>query len=207
MQKYVIGMVCLSIALLILSNCQTEPVRAESPYLNVADTTAHYVGMQTCRTCHEAVYQTYKETGMGKSWGLANSEKSTADFSPNKAHVYDDSLNMHYVPHWVDGKLYIEVGVKKIEPTGNFLTKDGFNWVDAKPTFDRLRSFLEKHSQVKYKINAMLFTHEPRFSVSRKSEILDRYQTSFDYCDSKYIEKDFTDKNTLTSASYFFERI
>ena len=106
-----------------------------------------------------------------------------------------------------DGKLYIEVGVKKIEPAGNFLTKDGFNWRDAKPAFDRLRSFLEKHSQVKYKIKTILFAHEPRFSVSRKSEIQDRYQTSFDYCDSKYIEKDFTDKNTLTSVSYFFERI
>ena len=108
MQKYVIGLVWLGFIGILLMNCQSEPETPASPYKNIQDTSATYVGMATCRTCHEAVYQTYKETGMGKSWGLANAEKSAGDFTPGKAHVYDDSLDLHYIPHWVDGKLYID---------------------------------------------------------------------------------------------------
>ena len=108
MQKYVIGVVWIALLGILLMNCQSETKTLDSPYKNVQDTTATYVGMQTCRTCHEAVYETYKETGMGKSWGLANQAKSAADFSPSKAHVYDDSLDLHYVPHWIDGKLFID---------------------------------------------------------------------------------------------------
>ena len=108
MQKYVIGAVWIALLGILLMNCQSETQPSASPYKNIQDTTAKYVGMQTCRTCDEAVYQTYKETGMGQSWGLANQEKSAGDFSPAKAHVYDDSLDLHYVPHWVNGQLFID---------------------------------------------------------------------------------------------------
>jgi len=46
-----------------------------STWLNVYDTTVHYVGMQKCRACHEAVYQTYIQTGMGQSWDHATRQK------------------------------------------------------------------------------------------------------------------------------------
>jgi hypothetical protein len=121
------------------------------------------------------------------------------------------------ITYWINGNRgllrsdelgkYLNVEVEKIEPSGNFITKDGFNWEDTKPYFDRLRTFLEHHSDVKYKINTMLFSHVPRFSVFSKSESTDRYQTSFDYIDVKYLEEGFTEANTLTSVSYFFERL
>ena len=119
----------------------------------------------------------------------------------------DEKGVQRYGPIANNGKLYLKVEVKKIEPPGNFLTKDGFNWVEAKDYFSRLRDFLEKYSQVKYKIKSMVFSHMPRFSIMREAEMHDTYQTSFDYVDTKYIEKDFTDRNTLTSVSYFFERL
>ena len=119
----------------------------------------------------------------------------------------DEKGAQRYGPIANDGKLYLKVEVKKIEPTGNFLTKDGFNWVEAKDYFSRLRDFLEKYSQVKYKIKSMVFSHMPRFSIMREPDMNDGYQTSFDYVDTKYLEKDFTDRNTLTSVSYFFERL
>jgi hypothetical protein len=42
--------------------------------------------MQTCRSCHWQVYETFIKTGMGQSWGIANKEKSAADFSAKQKH-------------------------------------------------------------------------------------------------------------------------
>src|SRR4030095_17140480 len=63
-----------------------------SPWRNVYDTTVHYVGMQTCHTCHENIYQTFIQTGMGQSFDHATRQKSAADFSPGHALVYDKAL-------------------------------------------------------------------------------------------------------------------
>jgi hypothetical protein len=119
----------------------------------------------------------------------------------------DEWGNQFYGPIATDTKIYLSVEVKKIEPPGNFLTKDGFNWEEAKSYFDRLRSFLTEYNTDKYKIKSLTFKHVPRFSIMKEAEMCDTYQTSFDYADSKYLEKNFTDKNTLTSVSYFFEKV
>jgi hypothetical protein len=78
-----------------------------SLWQNVYDTNAHYVGMQTCRGCHEPVYETFMQTGMGKSFGLATKEKSAADFSPAHALVYDSVLDYYYRPYWDHDSLMI----------------------------------------------------------------------------------------------------
>src|ERR1700761_2476969 len=79
----------------------------ESAWRNVYDSSVHYVGMQTCRTCHEGVYQTFIQTGMGQSFGLATKQKSAADFSPEHALVYDKDLDYYYKPYWQNDSLYI----------------------------------------------------------------------------------------------------
>ena len=78
-----------------------------SPWLNVYDTTAHYVGMDVCRGCHPGVYETYMQTGMGQSFAPATREKSAADFSPAHAIVYDTALDYYYRPYWVGDTFYI----------------------------------------------------------------------------------------------------
>lgn len=78
-----------------------------SPWKNVYDTTVHYVGMQTCRTCHEDVYRTFSQTGMGQSFDYATKQKSAADFSPSHALVYDKNLDFYYKPYWNNDSLYI----------------------------------------------------------------------------------------------------
>src|SRR5947208_10269459 len=65
-------------------------------YKNLSDT-ARYVGMQTCRTCHENVYATFIHTGMGESWDHATKEKSSAKFDSH-AYVYDTFKNFWYHP-------------------------------------------------------------------------------------------------------------
>ena len=92
--------------------CNTpRPVEKESVpsslWKNVYDTNAHYVGMGTCRTCHESVYQTFIQTGMGQSFGIATKQKSAADFSPAHALVYDSVLDYYYKPYWEHDSLYI----------------------------------------------------------------------------------------------------
>ena len=84
-----------------------EDVHGTSPWRNVYDTGAHYVGMQTCRGCHESVYQTFIQTGMGQSFGVATKQKSAADFAPAHALVYDSALDYYYKPYWANDSLYI----------------------------------------------------------------------------------------------------
>lgn len=78
---------------------------SESDWQNVYDTSVQYVGMETCRTCHEGVYQTYIQTGMGKSFDHATRGKSAADFGHNP--IYDKDLDFWYKPFWQNDSLYI----------------------------------------------------------------------------------------------------
>ena len=82
-------------------------VAHSSAWKNVYDTSVHYVGMDKCRTCHEEVYKTFIETGMGKSWDNATRQKSSADFSSEHALVYDKELDYYYKPYWQGDSLYI----------------------------------------------------------------------------------------------------
>jgi hypothetical protein len=84
-----------------------EEAHESSPWRNVYDSNAHYVGMQTCRTCHETVYQTFIQTGMGQSFGMATKEKTAADFSPAHALVYDTALDYYYKPCWTNDTFYV----------------------------------------------------------------------------------------------------
>ena len=76
--------------LLIFIACEiktNDKAKTESPYKNL-NSNATYVGMQTCRGCHQDIYNTFIETGMGKSWDLATPKKSSARFGNHEV-VYD----------------------------------------------------------------------------------------------------------------------
>ncbi len=66
-------------------------------YLNHADS-ARYVGINTCRQCHPAIYNTFIETGMGKSFDLATRTKSAGDYHTSV--VYDRVGDFHYKAFW-----------------------------------------------------------------------------------------------------------
>ena len=66
-------------------------------YLNHADT-AHYVGIKTCRLCHQDIYNTFIETGMGKSFAGATKEKSAGDFKHSL--IYDEFSDFYYKSYW-----------------------------------------------------------------------------------------------------------
>ena len=65
-----------------------------------------YVGMETCKSCHAEIYETFKETGMGQSWFHATRDKSAATYGDH-ALIYDSLANLYYKPHWDQDSLYI----------------------------------------------------------------------------------------------------
>lgn len=90
------------------SDKQQKTVNDESSSLwkNVYDTTAKYVGMETCRSCHSDIYETYIQTGMGQSLDHATKAKSAAIFDEH-AVVYDTQNDFYYRPFWKGDSLYI----------------------------------------------------------------------------------------------------
>src|SRR4051812_25104285 len=94
--------------LVVFSSCerntQQEQPLADDPWLNHGDS-ARYIGMQTCRLCHQQIYQSFKRTGMGSSIGLATKEKSAADF--HHPLVADDSSGFQYGAFWSHDSLYM----------------------------------------------------------------------------------------------------
>ncbi|MDZ7846249.1 MAG: hypothetical protein U5L96_05535 [Owenweeksia sp.] len=84
----------------------TETVTSESAYLNHSDTVA-YVGIETCRSCHNQIYHSFIHTGMGSSFGEADTSKSIAKIDGQRE-LLDPQLEMHYRPHWRGNKLLLE---------------------------------------------------------------------------------------------------
>ncbi|MES2654601.1 MAG: tetratricopeptide repeat protein [Bacteroidota bacterium] len=106
--KILITLTIIACAVMVSVFCGTEQnttATNTSPYLNHNDT-VKYVGMQQCRACHEGIYKTFIETGMGKSFDLATKQKSSADFSKHHV-VYDKFKNLYYHPYWQNNNMYI----------------------------------------------------------------------------------------------------
>jgi tetratricopeptide (TPR) repeat protein len=101
--RWIRRLILIALPILLLWYCRQDgdPGR----YLNLADD-VDYVGIQTCRSCHDNVYQTFVHTGMGRSFDRATPAKSDATFGPH-ALVYDERANLHYFPFFKDSTLYI----------------------------------------------------------------------------------------------------
>ncbi|MFT6149735.1 MAG: putative CXXCH cytochrome family protein [Saprospiraceae bacterium] len=75
-------------------------------YLNLAED-VEYVGMETCRTCHADIHETFIHTGMGRSFDKASREKSDAIFDKH-AIVYDDKNDFYYKPFFENDELFVK---------------------------------------------------------------------------------------------------
>ena len=107
MKKNVLRFALLGVLATLMWYCapnasQTDPALA---FLNLHDS-VEYVGMQTCRSCHSNVYDTYIHTGMGQSFGAATWQKTAATFG-DSALVYDPHLDFYYKPYFEDSILYV----------------------------------------------------------------------------------------------------
>lgn len=66
---------------------------------------AKYVGMNTCKSCHVNVHETFMHTGMGLSFDTASRTKSAGNYDDHIA-VYDKHKNYYYQPYWKEEKLF-----------------------------------------------------------------------------------------------------
>jgi hypothetical protein len=91
-------------------NCSDNPETKENPkqtadtlaWLNHADT-AKYVGINTCRQCHQDIYNTFIKTGMGKSFDHATVQKTSAKF--DHPLIYDKFSDFYYKAFWQNDSL------------------------------------------------------------------------------------------------------
>jgi tetratricopeptide (TPR) repeat protein len=74
-------------------------------FLNLHDS-VKYVGKEVCRSCHADIYDSFLQTGMGRSFGLADLHRSKADWSGHEL-VYDEKLDLYYQAFTRDSALFM----------------------------------------------------------------------------------------------------
>ncbi len=108
--------VLLPIGLLVvlLANCggetdnetELESLRVEgSHFANLHDSVT-YVGIESCRACHNEIYESFLQTGMGRSMGHADLNRSKADFSGHTT-LFDPVMQLGYQAFTRDSQLFI----------------------------------------------------------------------------------------------------
>ncbi len=94
----------LLISTLALLNLQACSEAQAEGYLNHAPD-VQYVGKESCRSCHQEIYDTYVETGMGRSWYRPKREEIIENFE--LVRVYDKFSDYHYTAFWEEDSMYI----------------------------------------------------------------------------------------------------
>lgn len=98
---------CIVLLATVCQNPKSELAEADDklPFWAHGDS-LHYVGIETCKSCHADIYETYIQTGMGQSYEHAHPGKSKANFH-NHPPVYDDINNLYYTARWKDEALFV----------------------------------------------------------------------------------------------------
>lgn len=65
-------------------------------YWSMGDT-LRYVGLEACKNCHYDIYSTYIQTGMGQSFGIADTSRSAIPIQ-GAGSIYDSFSQFHYYP-------------------------------------------------------------------------------------------------------------
>lgn len=82
-----------------------KTINEEAVYLNWSDT-VDYVGIETCKKCHYDKWETFIHTGMGQSFGHADTSKSIASVDRD-SYLYDSLLELSYHPYWSHNQLFL----------------------------------------------------------------------------------------------------
>ncbi|MCD6019249.1 MAG: hypothetical protein K0S53_2370 [Bacteroidetes bacterium] len=135
--KYLTGTLILTIGLIVFSCHSPEGNSGQQTmvkndtllYLNHSDS-AKYVGINTCKLCHQDIYNTYIKTGMGQSFDVATKEKSSGDYQ--HAAIYDKIGDFYYKAFWLNDSLqFLEYRLKgkdtiyKRQETVDFIVGSG----------------------------------------------------------------------------------
>ena len=92
--------------IVLFFSCQRGEVSSYKEYLNHNDT-VKYVGKEQCRMCHAEIYDSYLQTGMGRSINFATKENSALANSSMPI-IYDTIKNFFYQTYFKNDSLYIK---------------------------------------------------------------------------------------------------
>ena len=92
-------------SLILFCTRELPDVQKNQTYLNL-DPSVKYVGMQTCRSCHDDIHATFIHTGMGRSFDKATREKSGATYNEHSI-VYDETSDFYYRPFFRNDSMFI----------------------------------------------------------------------------------------------------
>ena len=107
--------------ILSLFSCQRGEVSTYTNYLNHNDT-VKYVGKEQCKMCHAEIYESYMQTGMGRSLHYATKEHSCLDES-NLLVIHDSIKDFFYQPFFRNDSLYLKEFRLKGDDTTHLLVK------------------------------------------------------------------------------------
>ena len=85
---------------------QKDNVITDQKTFRNLDSNVKYVGATACRQCHYDKFETFIETGMGKSFDHASKKKSSAKFDKH-AIIYDKFSDLSYLPFWFGDSMKI----------------------------------------------------------------------------------------------------
>jgi len=110
-----IGAVIWLIPAINTSCKESETVDSDTLFFWNLHDTVNYVGMTECISCHHEIHSSFIHTGMGKSFGLASKEKSSALFPFNHTSmgeqrglvVSDTNSGLNYQAFWRNDSLFI----------------------------------------------------------------------------------------------------
>lgn len=100
----ILGITCIFAVIIAATRCGSKTQAQNDYFLNLNDT-VKYVGKEVCKNCHTSHYESFVQTGMGRSFGLATKRRSQAQF--NGKAVYDAKVDMYYVAHWKGDSMFI----------------------------------------------------------------------------------------------------
>lgn len=108
----ILFLICLSIFLVV--KCQFDQTEVDKPitaqtvetYLGHNDSVS-YVGINTCKQCHQDKFESFSRTGMGSSFAKADTNKSVAQVDGHQL-IYDKYLDYYYRPFWNENEFLLE---------------------------------------------------------------------------------------------------
>ncbi len=143
-------------------------------YLNLGPE-AQYVGMKSCQPCHKEIYQSYLQTGMGRSLYQPSRSEIIERFGPKEV-IFDSHSGYYYHPYWSGNDLLIlefrlspanDTTYKRIEKV-NYIIGSGH----------QTRSYLIERNQHFYEIPITWYVKGQRWDLSPGYE--NGFNTRFD---------------------------
>ena len=138
-----------------VTSCQKGKISEYSEYLNHNDT-VKYVGKEQCRVCHAEIYDSYVQTGMGRSFNHAIKQHS-ALYHSNMDVIKDTLNNLSYKPFWKNDSLYIlEFRIDGVDTVHKFTQKIHYKIGSGNHT----NSHIYSHNDFLYQVPYTFYTQD-----------------------------------------------